>query len=471
MIHMAIVSQNPTTGLIEKQFEELSQAQLEEKLQSASQMAKAWKQTFFQERSFLMQQTAKILRQQAGDLAALMTLEMGKTTAAGLAEIEKCAATCEFYADQAAEFLSPIQIKTEAAESFVRFDPFGVVLAVMPWNFPFWQVFRFAVPALMAGNVGILKHASNVPQCALAIEKIFLESGFPVGAFQTLLVSAAGVEKLIADERVAAVTLTGSEMAGALVASQAGKAIKKTVLELGGSDPFIVLEDADVALAAKIAAQARMQNNVGQSCIAAKRFIVQKEVSVEFTKLLAQEFEKLKIGDPSKADTQVGPLATEQILLTVAQQVETSIEKGAKLICGGKRLGEVGFFFQPTVLSEVVAGMPVYDEEVFGPVAPVIVVIDKAEAVAVANNSQYGLGATIFTKNIKVAKEMAGEIESGAVFINGMVRSDQRLPFGGVKKSGYGRELGSFGIREFVNIKTVVVAEETASQSAANLSE
>ncbi len=468
---MAIVSQNPTTGLIEKEFDQLTKVELENKLELASQTAKKWRQTAWSERSLLMHRAAEILRQRSSEFAKLMTLEMGKTTAAGLAEIEKCAATCDFYANQAATFLSPTQIETDASESFVRFDPIGVVLAVMPWNFPFWQVFRFAAPALMAGNVGILKHASNVPQCALAIEEVFLQSGFPAGTFQTLLVSAASVGQIIADERVAAVTLTGSEIAGSLVAAQAGKAIKKTVLELGGSDPFIVLADADIALAAKIAAQARMQNNVGQSCIAAKRFIVEKEVAVQFTTLLAQEFENLKVGDPAKADTQVGPLATEQILLTVAEQVKASIAKGAKLICGGKRLGEVGYFFQPTVLSEVVAGMPVYDEEVFGPVAPVIVVADRFEAVNVANSSQYGLGATIFTKNIKVAKEMAGEIESGAVFINGMVRSDQKLPFGGVKKSGYGRELGSFGIKEFINIKTVVVANTTAKESAANLSE
>ncbi len=468
---MPIISTDPATGQIVKEFAELSKSELESKLELASIAYAKWRQTTYNERGILLRSASKLLRERAHELADLMTLEMGKITAAGLAEIEKCAVTCDYYADNAADFLGAIIIDTGMNENYVRYDPIGPVLAIMPWNFPFWQVFRFAAPAIMAGNVGLLKHASNVPQCAMAIEDIFIKSGFPAGVFQTLLVSSAEVDGIISDDRIAAVTLTGSEAAGSQVAASAGKAIKKSVLELGGSDPFIVLKDADLRLAAKVAAQARMQNNAGQSCIAAKRFIVEQEVVDEFVSFLADEFKALTIGHPSEATTQVGPLATEQILTTVSSQVVDSINNGAKLICGGARFGSAGYFYQPTILTNVVAGMPAYDEEVFGPVAAVITVKNNEEAIIVANSSPYGLGASIFTADITAAKEMAGKIESGAVFINGMVRSDPALPFGGVKKSGYGRELGSFGIKEFVNIKTVVVVAADSGHNDAGASE
>lgn len=468
---MAIVSQNPATEEIIKEFAALTSEEVEQKISRAHRASAQWKSTSLAERSALMRTVAQTLRQRSREFAALMTVEMGKITPAGLAEVEKCAITCEYYADNAEAFLQEEPTKTDASESYVRFDPIGIVLAVMPWNFPFWQVFRFAAPALMAGNVGLLKHASNVPQCALAIEEIFLSSGFPEGVFQTLLVPGASTDAIIRDDRVAAVTLTGSESAGSQVAATAGKMIKKTVLELGGSDPFIVLEDANLERAAQIGVQARLQNNVGQSCIAAKRFIVHEAVAERFTQLLAEQFQSLIIGNPLESTTQVGPMASAQMLETIISQVQNSIAKGAVVACGGKRWGEKGFYYEPTVLTNVTAGMPVYDEEVFGPVAPIIVTKSKEEAVAIANSSPYGLGATVFTESIATAKEMARKIESGAVFINGMVRSDQRLPFGGIKKSGYGRELGSYGIREFVNIKTVVVMGDTPIGSVTSVSE
>lgn len=454
---MAITSRNPATGQVVKEFDELTTAELENKLAQAELAFKNWRQTSMKERGRLMHLAASTLRSRALEFAHLMTLEMGKITSAGLAEVEKCALTCDFYADNAEKFLEPVNITSGAKESYVRFEPLGPILAIMPWNFPFWQVIRFAAPTLMAGNVGLLKHASNVPQCALAIEDVFIKSGFPVGVFQTLLVAVESIDTIISDDRICAVTLTGSEKAGSLVGSSAGRAIKKTVLELGGSDPFIVLKDADLVQAAKIAILARMQNNAGQSCIAAKRFIVEASVAKSFTDLLTEQFKLLDIGNPNDDRTQVGPLATEEILKTVSTQVISSISMGAKLQCGGKQLERPGNFYEPTILSEVTPDMPVFNEEVFGPVAAVIAVQDRNEAVALANSSRYGLGATIFTRDIEIAKKMAGEIECGAVFINGMVRSDPALPFGGVKKSGYGRELGSFGIKEFVNIKTVVI--------------
>lgn len=454
---MPIISQSPATDEVFKVFEEISDSELENKLALAQSTFVQWKKTSFEERALKMRKAAEILRARKNELAIMMAQEMGKVVKHGEGEIEKCALVCEYYADNAEKFLSAEKIETNYPESFVRFDPIGAVLAVMPWNFPFWQVFRFAAPALMAGNVGLLKHASNVPQCALAIEEIFLQSGCPAGAFQTLLVGAVRVEKIILDDRIAAVTLTGSELAGSQVAAAAGKAIKKTVLELGGSDPFIVLADADLEKAIDSAATARLQNNAGQSCIAAKRFIVHASVADKFTAGLVVKFKALKIGDPLSPDTQFGPMVSLKSLQEIHGQVEKSVALGAKLECGGKRSGDVGSFYEPTVLSNVKKGMPVFDEEVFGPAAPVITFTTEEEALMLANDCRYGLGATVFTSDLDKAKKMASQIESGAVFVNGAMKSDSRLPFGGIKKSGYGRELSHYGIREFVDIKTVVI--------------
>ncbi len=454
---MALCSINPATEEILGEFTELSSDEIEQKLAQAQATFEAWRETSFEHRAALMKQAATALRDQKTDLARTMTLEVGKTLAAAEAEVEKCAVTCDYYADNAATFLAPEHIETDASESYVRFDPIGIVLAVMPWNFPFWQVFRFAAPALMAGNVGVLKHASNVQQSAAAIEQVFLDAGFPQGAFLNLAITSPKVEAIIKDPRVKAVTLTGSEYAGSQVAKTAGEAIKKTVLELGGSDPFIVLADADIDQAAASAVSARLQANAGQSCIAAKRFIVEASVAEQFTAKLQSEVEQLTVGDPLAADTAVGPLSSEQTLTDVQKQVDDSVTQGATLLCGGKRVGSKGYFYTPAVLGNVKKGMPVYDEEVFGPVLPVIVVKDAAEAVAVANDCNYGLGATIFSADLKAAQALAAQVESGAVFINNQVKSDARLPFGGVKQSGYGRELSHYGIKEFVNIKTVWV--------------
>lgn len=454
---MAIISKSPATGEIFAQFNELTSEQLEQKLSLARSAFLSWRQIDLEERAVLMKKAAVKLRDQKKELALLMAQEMGKILKAGEAEVEKCASVCDYYADNAAKFLAQETIATQAKASFVRFDPLGPVLAVMPWNFPFWQVFRFAAPALMAGNVGLLKHASNVPRCALAIEEIFTACDFPIGVFQTLLVGSSAVENIILDDRVVAVTLTGSELAGSQVAATAGKALKKSVLELGGSDPFIVLADADLTGAIKAAAVARMQNNVGQSCIASKRFIVEESVAALFTAGLVAELSALKVGDPLAPDTNVGPLVNEQAVEEIDKQVQKTLSLGAKLELGGKKIGAVGCFYSPTVVSGVIKGMPLYDEEVFGPIAPIIVVKNSDEAIAIANSSVYGLGATIWTSDLAKAQSMAAQLESGSVYINGAMKSDVRLPFGGIKKSGFGRELGSYGIKEFVNIKTVVV--------------
>jgi succinate-semialdehyde dehydrogenase / glutarate-semialdehyde dehydrogenase len=384
-----------------------------------------------------------------------MTTEMGKTLKSAIAEAEKCAWVCRYYAEHAAEFLADVPASTDATKSFVRYQPLGIVLAVMPWNFPFWQVFRFAAPALMAGNVGLLKHASNVPQCALAIEDIFSKAGFPEGAFQTLLVGSDRVEALINDDRVKAATLTGSEFAGASLAAAAGKQIKKTVLELGGSDPFIVLESADLEAAASTAVTARLLNN-GQSCIAAKRFIVADAVADEFEKRLVEKYQVLKIGDPMDENTDIGPLATPGILDDLDKQVRACIEKGAKVLVGGQPLSDrPGNFYLPTILSDFPPGTPADQEEFFGPVALLFRVSDINAAISRANDIPFGLGASAWTTDPEEADRLIDELEAGAVFINGLVKSDPRLPFGGVKRSGYGRELGIQGIHEFVNIKTV----------------
>ncbi|OGI63579.1 succinate-semialdehyde dehydrogenase [Candidatus Nomurabacteria bacterium RIFCSPHIGHO2_01_FULL_40_12] len=452
---MVIQSKNPATLEIIKIFEELSKEALENKIANAHQAYLSWRNTTFAERAKLMHAHADYIRAHCEELAMCASTEMGKTKTAALGELEKCAFTCDYYADNAERMLSNQKFDAGAKENYISFEPLGVVLAVMPWNFPYWQVYRFAAPALMAGNVGLLKHASNVPGCAEAIEKAFLQSGFPKDVFQNLFISIPLVESIIRDKRVMAVTLTGSENAGRSVAKIAGDEVKKTVLELGGSDPFIVFSDADIEAAAENAMLSRMQNNAGQSCISAKRFIVLDSVADKFTDALVSRFKKLVVGDPLLPETNVGPLATEQGLMEIERQVNTSVVKGAKILCGGQRIGKIGYFYTPTILSNVTKGMPVYDEEVFGPVAPIIVVKSEKEAIEIANDTPFGLGATIFTKDIEKAKKMASKIEAGSVFINGFVRSDPRAPFGGIKRSGYGRELSDYGIKEFVNIKNI----------------
>jgi succinate-semialdehyde dehydrogenase / glutarate-semialdehyde dehydrogenase len=454
---MALQTKNPATEEVIKTFEELSNEELDQKIKIGQEAFLSWKKTSFQERKVLMLKLADYLRKESGRLGELATLEMGKTKKAGSAEVEKCAFVCEYYANNAERMLSHEKYEGNGIENYVEFDPLGIVLAVMPWNFPYWQVFRFAAPALMAGNVGLLKHASNVPQCGIAIQQAFVDCGFPEGVFQNLLIGSGKVEQVIRHKNVMAVTLTGSEKAGSDVARISGEELKKTVLELGGSDPFIVLEDADLEQAAKTAVLARMQNNAGQSCIAAKRFIVMSSVAEKFTKLFVEEMSKLVIGDPQNDDTNVGPLATKQMRDDIASQVDESVTQGAQIELGGKSFGEKGYFYEPTIVSNVKKGMPVYDQETFGPVAPVIVVSSIEEAIMVANDTPYGLGATIFTNDIDKAKEMIPQIDAGNVFINGQVISDPRAPFGGVKKSGYGRELSYYGIKEFVNIKNINV--------------
>jgi len=452
---MAIQSKNPATEEVLKTFEEISNEELEQKLSLASEAFKSWKKTTFKERAVLMRKLGDYLRGHTEEFSKLQMLEMGKTMKSGPVGIEKCASLCDYYADNAENILSPEILHTDKKEQYVEFDPLGVVLAVMPWNFPFWQVYRFAVPAIMAGNVGVLKHASNVPQCAEAIEESFRASGFPEGVFQNLFLSSSRVEGVIRDDRVVAVSLTGSEKAGSEVASVAAREIKKAVLELGGSDPFVVFADADIDEAAKFAVMSRLQNNVGQSCISAKRFIVEESIKEEFTKKVVEEFSKLAVGDPSDKSTDVGPLATKQILEEVEKQVELSVSLGAKVIYGGAHKEGKGYFYLPTVLGDVKKGMPVYDEEVFGPVLPIISFKNEEEAIQIANDTRYGLGASIFTSDMGKAKRVIPLIEAGNVCINDMVKSDPRTPFGGVKRSGFGRELSDYGIKEFVNIKNV----------------
>ena len=452
---MALKSINPLNKKVFSEITELSASEVSSKLNTSQNAFEAWKNTSFEERAKLMHQAAKVLRQNKSKYAQIMTNEMGKLVSAARAEVEKSALACDYYADNAEAFLKSETIESDASESFVRHDPIGIVLAVMPWNFPFWQVFRFAAPALMAGNVGVLKHASNVQLCAQAIEDVFIEAGFPKEVFTNLAIGSSKVEAVIRNPQIRAVTLTGSEYAGSQVAKTAGEEIKKTVLELGGSDPFIVLSDADLDEAAKSAVSARMQFNAGQSCISAKRFIVMKDVVDEFTKKLSGVVSSLKIGDPNDPKTDIGPLANEQMLTDIERQVSESAAMGAKIVVGGKRSESSGYFYQPTVLTGITPEMPVFNEEVFGPAIPVIVASSEKEAIDLANAHEYGLGSTIFSNNSEHAKELAAQIDSGAVFINHQVKSDPRLPFGGVKKSGYGRELSHHGIKEFVNIKTI----------------
>ncbi len=448
---------DPTTGELLASYDEHDAGEIERRLAAAYTAYAGWRRTAFAERAARLTAAAGLLRQRRDELAQLMTREMGKPIGAAEAEVDKCAWVCDFYAENGERFLAAEPVATDAGESFVRYDPLGAVLAVMPWNFPLWQVFRFAAPALMAGNVGLLKHASNVPGCALAIERMFRDAEYPQGAFQTLLVSSRVVPRLIADPRVMAVTLTGSEAAGEAVAAEAGRHLKKSVLELGGSDPFIVLADADLERAAEAAATARTINN-GQSCIAAKRFIVEQPLADRFAASMAERMAALAVGDPSDRQTEIGPLARPDLVDDLHDQVERSVREGAVLVTGGHRLDRAGFFYAPTVLDRVEPGMAAFEEETFGPVAAVSRARDAAHAVELANLSPYGLGASIWTGDPAAGRELTAEIDSGSVFVNEIVKSDPRLPFGGVKRSGYGRELAEFGIREFVNVKTVWVA-------------
>ncbi len=451
---MPIATINPATGEMIKTFEPLDDRQLEEKIQRAAETFRKYRTTSFAQRAEWMLRAAEILEMEKHELARMMAIEMGKPIKGGIGEAEKCAWVCRYYAENAEQHLAKEVVQTDARKSYVCFQPLGPVLAIMPWNFPFWQVFRFAAPALMAGNVGLLKHASNVPQCALAIEDIFRRAGFPDGAFQTLLVGTDAVADIIEDARVVAATLTGSEGAGRSVAAAAGKAIKPTVLELGGSDPFIVMASADVETAIKTAVRSRTINN-GQSCIAAKRFIVADEIYDRFERDYVEEMRTLRVGDPLNESTDIGPLATEQILKDIDEQVKTSIAAGAVLLTGGKKLEGSGNFYEPTVLGNIPKNSPAYSEEVFGPVAMLFRVKSIDQAIAMANDTTFGLGSSAWTNDVAEQQRFIEELEAGCVFINAMVASDPRLPFGGVKNSGYGRELSAFGIREFVNIKTV----------------
>ncbi len=454
---MAIVSVNPADGNTLQNFAELSAAEIERALALAEETFRSWRRTAFANRAAKMLRAAEILEEDKRRFGEIMTLEMGKPIAAAVAEVEKCAWVCRYYAEHAETFLAPQEIATDAGRSYVRYDPLGPVLAVMPWNFPFWQVLRFAAPTLMAGNVGLLKHASNVPQSALAIAEVFARAGFPAGCFQTLLVGSAAVERIIDDPRIAAVTLTGSEGAGVAVGRAAGAQIKKAVLELGGSDPFVVLPSADLVKAAATAVRARTINN-GQSCIAAKRFIVHEEVYDRFLVLFLAGMAALKVGDPMDPATELGPLATAPIRAELAEQVERSVAMGAKVLLGGKALPGPGYFYAPTVLADPVPGSPAWEDELFGPVATLFRVADLDAAIALANHKVFGLGASAWTNDAAEQARLAVELEAGSVFLNGMVKSDPRLPFGGIKRSGFGRELSLAGIREFVNVKTVWIA-------------
>ncbi|MGK7925909.1 MAG: NAD-dependent succinate-semialdehyde dehydrogenase [Spirulina sp.] len=451
---MAIATINPANGETLKTFTPLTAEEIETKLAKAESVFASYRKTKMSDRAGWLYNAADLLEKNAAEYGKIMTLEMGKPIKGAIAEAKKCALVCRYYADNGADFLKDLPGESDGSSAFMRYQPLGVVLAVMPWNFPFWQVFRFAAPALMAGNVGLLKHASNVPQCAIAIEEIISQAGFPDGVFQTLLIGASQVEAIVADDRVQAATLTGSEPAGASLASTAGKHIKKTVLELGGSDPFIVLDSADIDGAVATGTTARMLNN-GQSCIAAKRFIVSEAVADEFEAKLLAQFQTLKVGDPMLEETDIGPLATASIRDEIATQVQKSVEMGAKVLIGGKPLEGKGNFYPPTILSEIPAGSPADIEEFFGPVALFFRVKNLEEAIALANATPLGLGASVWTNDEKERDRAIEEIEAGAVFVNGLVKSDPRLPFGGIKRSGYGRELSIQGIHEFVNIKTI----------------
>lgn len=454
---MAIATVNPTTTVTERTFAPLSPEAIEAALATAAEAFASYRRTTFEQRSQWLDAAADTLERDTERFATLMGTEMGKPIRQARAEVQKCAWVCRYYAERGADFLADEPVETPAQQSFTRSQPLGAILAVMPWNFPFWQVFRFAAPNLMAGNVCLLKHASNVPQCALAIAEVFEAAGLPPGAFQTLLVGASQVEAIVADPRVKAATLTGSGPAGASLAAAAGKHIKKTVLELGGSDPFIIMPSADLGAAARAGTTARMLNS-GQSCIAAKRFIVAEAVAGEFVQLLVEQFARLDVGDPAREQTDVGPLATAGILDDIDRQVRATVAAGAQVLIGGKPLERAGHFYPPTILSEIPPGTPADDEEFFGPVALVWRVLDFDAAIALANATPLGLGASLWSRDDDEIARGIDELAAGAVFVNELVKSDPRLPFGGIGQSGYGRELAREGIREFVNLKTVWIA-------------
>jgi succinate-semialdehyde dehydrogenase/glutarate-semialdehyde dehydrogenase len=455
---MSLQTINPATGETLATYEEMTSDEVRSIIGKVHEAYLGWRLTSFRSRAAVMHQAAQVLRSNAAEYARLMAEEMGKPVRDGVAEVQKCAVGCDYYAENAEHFLAPEIAKTEARKSFVAFRPLGIVLAVMPWNFPFWQVFRFAAPGLMAGNAAVLKHASNVPGCALAIEQAFRKAGFPENLFRTLMIGSRSVDTVIEHPLIRAATLTGSGPAGRAVASKAGALLKKTVLELGGSDPYLVLDDADLDLAAKVGAKGRLVNS-GQSCIAAKRFIVVEKVRRQFEELFVSQMSAVEVGDPLGDNTQMGPLARHDLRDTVHRQVEGSIAKGARCLLGGTIPNSRGAYYPPTVLTDVSKGMPAFDEEVFGPVAAVVPVKDEEQAIETANDSPFGLGGGVFTRDLARGEHIAAElIDSGMVFVNEHVSSDPRLPFGGIKESGYGRELSHYGIKEFVNIKTVYVA-------------
>ena len=451
---MAIASINPATGEVLKKFEPLSDAEIDAKIQRATKTFREYQSVAFAKRAAMMVKAAEILEKEKETFGRMMTLEMGKPFRAAVEEAAKCAVGCRYYAENAERFLADEVVHTSASRSFIRFQPLGVILAVMPWNFPFWQVFRFAAPALMAGNMGLLKHASNLPQCALMIEDIFRRAGFPEGAFQTLLIGTDKVDGILGDSRIAAATLTGSEGAGIQVGVSAAKRIKKIVLELGGSDPFIVMPSANVEEAVATAVKARVQNN-GQSCIVAKRFIVAESIADEFERNFVKRMEALKLGDPFDESTDLGPLATPDAVTSLDADVQKTIQAGARLLTGGKRVERPGNFYAATVLTNIPENSPAYCDELFGPVASIFRAKDAEDAIRIANSSPFGLGASAWTQDETEREQFINGLESGMVFINRMVASDPRIPFGGVKRSGLGRELGVYGIREFTNIKSV----------------
>ncbi len=449
---------NPATGQLIMQYSQHTDSEVASIVGSVDLAFQSWRRTNFATRRDLMSRAAQLLRDRAESYGRLITQEMGKVLAEGIAEVNKCALVCDYYADNAEAHLADQEIPTEASSSFITYQPLGSVLAIMPWNFPFWQVFRFAAPTLMAGNTGLLKHASNVPGCALAIEEVFRDAGFPENTFRTLMIGGSRVAGVISNPAVKAVTLTGSTPAGREVASVAGRAIKKTVLELGGSDPYVILEDADLPAAAASCAASRLLNS-GQSCIAAKRFVVVEAVAEEFTKLLTKEMAARSMGDPFSEGVTMGPMARTDLRDELHQQVLDSVEAGARLVLGGEIPSGVGSYYPATVLADVKPGMPAYHEEMFGPVASIITANDEAEAIRIANDNVFGLGAAVYTQDLERGKRIASEeLQAGSCFVNDFVKSDPRLPFGGIKESGYGRELHALGIREFVNQKTVLIS-------------
>ena len=454
---MPIESINPANGKLLRRFEPLAAQAIQEKIALATEAYRNYAAVPVPHRALCMKKLANLLEEDANELAEIMTLEMGKPLHAAHAELGKCALVCRYYAENAIRMLAPELIVTDAMRSYVRWDPLGVVLAIMPWNFPFWQVFRFLAPALMAGNVGLLKHAPNVPQCALAIESLVRRAGFPRGTFQSLLIEASQVDAVLADNRIAAVTLTGSESAGRAVGAQAGWLIKKSVLELGGSDPYIVMSSADLNVAVDNAVRARCVNS-GQSCIAAKRFIIQKDVFEEFQRRFVAGMAAVRVGDPMLDSTEIGPIATARLLDTLEAQVAAAVSAGGRILTGGRRIAGEGYFYEPTVLVDVSRKAAVYRDEIFGPVAMLFPARDLDEAIEIANDTPFGLAASAWTRDPAEQQRLVAQIQAGAVFLNKIVASDPRLPFGGIKKSGYGRELSAAGMREFMNAKTVVIA-------------